>query len=175
MDVAEKAKINIRPATIKDADEMAKLFMRTWQISLSQYVPAGFLDQFQYQKQKEKYILRVADPQWIILVAKYQGKIVGMIGVTGNDSQPILYQKQIKSVYVDPDFQKQGVGRLLLEKLFSELQKQRIKNVMLWCMTSNQGACSFYEKHGGQRIENISPPEEYASMPHVIYAWEFRP
>jgi GNAT superfamily N-acetyltransferase len=108
----------------------------------------------------------------VLLVAESNGKILGMIGVKDNDSEPLSYQKQITAMYVDPDFQRQGIGTLLLKSAFAQLKNQGVGSAMLWCIKSNRPACSFYEKYGGKCIENIKPPEEYAAMPHVIYAWE---
>ena len=171
----KKINISIRKAVANDAEEMAQLFMRAWQISMKHFVPDGFVDQFQIEIQKEKYASRATDPQWTLLVAQYNDKIIGMIGAVNDNTERSFYQREIKSMYVDPDFQKQGIGKLLIEKLFLDLKKQQVQSAMLWCIKANQPACSFYEKHGGQKIENIPPPEEYSTMPHVIYAWKTLP
>jgi GNAT superfamily N-acetyltransferase len=166
--------IKIRLATVEDAEQIARLFMRAWHISLKDIVPDGFLDQFSHEKQKEKYIQRVADPEYILLVAELNGDIVGMIGAKDNHTESLSYQKEIRAMYVDPDFQRQNIGSLLLERMFLELKKSQPRNAMLWCIKANKTAGSFYEKHGGKRIEtNIKPPAEYSAIPHVIYGWEF--
>lgn len=166
--------VNIRPARVDDAEQIATLFMRAWHISLKDIVPDDFLDQFRHEKQKEKYKQRVADPEYMLLVAENNGDIVGMIGARDNQGQSLSYRKEIRALYVDPDFQKRGIGSLLLGRMFLELKKSQACNAMLWCIKANAAACSFYEKHDGKRIEtNINPPEEYSAMPHIIYAWEF--
>ena len=164
--------LNIRPAQPSDAEGMARISMRAWHITLKDIVPDGFLDQFEHEKQKAKYAQRAVDPAWLLFVAECQGKIVGMIGSQNNDSEPRFYEKQIKVMYVDPDFQNRGVGKALLANIFAELRQQGIERVMLWCITANKTACSFYERSGGRKIECVDPPEEYAAMPHVIYAWD---
>jgi GNAT superfamily N-acetyltransferase len=168
-----EVQLNIRPAFSSDAEGMASVSMRAWHISLKNIVPDGFLDQFEHEKQKMKYAERADDPSWQLLVAESRGKIAGMIGVRDNDSEPQAYEKQIKVMYVDPEFQRRGVGKALLAAVFAQLKEQGVRCVMAWCITANEIACAFYEKSGARRIEGIEPPEEYAAMPHVIYAWDF--
>ncbi len=103
------------------------------------------------------------------LVAEIKDKIIGMIAVKENDSEPTSFHKQIKSMYVNSDFQRRGIGTLLLDKVLKKLKDQEIKNTMLWCIKANSKTCRFYKKHGGKRIENIPPPEEYSVAPHAIY------
>jgi GNAT superfamily N-acetyltransferase len=163
--------VNVRRALASDADGMASVSMRAWHLNLKDIVPEGFLDQFVFEKQREKYAERALNSTWILLVAEFDGKI-GMIGAQSNDSEPLIYDKQIKVMYVDPDFQNQGIGKALLASLFAELKKQGVERAMLWCITANEVACSFYEKLGAKRIESIKPPAEYGAMPHVVYAWD---
>ena len=164
--------VTIRRACASDADGMANVSMRAWHLSLKDILPDGFLNQFEYEKQREKYAERSLDPAWILLVAECEGKIVGMIGAKDNDSEPLLYEKQIKVMYVDPDFQNRGIGKALLAAIFVEFKKQGFERAMLWCIAANKAACSFYQKHGAKRIEGIKPPEEYGAMAHVVYAWD---
>jgi GNAT superfamily N-acetyltransferase len=163
----------IRLARHDDGAAMAQLFMRVWHTNLKDHVPEGFLDQFKHETQREKYTSRAIDPNWLVLVAESNAKVVGMLGATNNDTAPLIYKKQIKAMYVDPDSQSKGIGTALLKSGFAELTGIGSFNTMLWCISSNQQACSFYEKHGGKRIEGIAAPTEYSIVPHLIYAWEF--
>ncbi len=165
--------VKIRPAESKDAQQMATLFMRCWQISLKDFTPPGFIDQFSPEVQKQKYLERLTDPRWTMFVVESDNRIIGMIAGKNNSAEPLAYEKEIRAMYVDPDFQKQGIGSLLFKELFSDFQKRQVRNAMLWCIKANYPACSFYEKHGGCKIENIKPRPEYSSMLHVIYTWEF--
>lgn len=97
-----------------------------------------------------------------------------MVGAKDNDAEPFQYQKQIKALYVDPDMRRQAIGSALLNAVFDTLKRRKVDNAMLWCIKSNEAACAFYEKHSGRRIENISPPEAYSAVPHLIYAWHWQ-
>src|SRR5262249_16639734 len=132
-----EVQLNVRPALSADAAGMASVSMRAWHISLRNVVPDGFLDQFDHEKQTIKYAERAVDPSWLLLVAESGGKIAGMIGVKDNDSEPQAYEKQIKVMYVDPEFQSRGVGKALLASVFALLRQQGVKCVMAWCIAAN--------------------------------------
>lgn len=161
----------IRTGTGEDGPQLARLSLAVW-TSLKSLVPEGFLERLNYEAQTEKYRQRASDPDWIFLVACVDDRIVGMIGAKDNDSEPANFEKQIKAMYVHPDCQRCGIGSKLLRRMITELSKRHVKNVMLWCISANTTAASFYEKHGGRRLENVKPPDEFSLMPHVVYAWD---
>src|ERR1700735_1248061 len=86
----------IRCAVAADAEQMAALFMRCWQINLKEFTPDGFIDQFSHEIQKQKYIQRARDPNWIIFVAESGDKIVGTITGRDNPVEPSSYQKEVR-------------------------------------------------------------------------------
>jgi GNAT superfamily N-acetyltransferase len=162
----------IRRASAGDGEAMANVSLRVWNISLKDIVSQNFLAKLQFEIQKEKYAGRATDADWLLLVAEVGGKIVGMIGAKDNDSEPLLYEKQIKAMYVDPAFQGQGIGAALFARIVKELKERNTRTLVLWCMLANTKALRFYEKLGGKKIEGIIPPEEYSGMAHVAYTWD---
>jgi GNAT superfamily N-acetyltransferase len=164
--------LKIRRVSIDDCEALGNLFMRVWRISLKALAPEGFLEQFKLDTQIRKYAQRAAASDWVLFLAECDDEIVGMISATDNFDEPKVYKKQIKSMYVDPDHQRTGVGSMLLNTMFEHLQDGKTENVMLWCIRNNVPASNFYQKFGGRKIENVEPPEAYAAMPHVIFAWD---
>jgi GNAT superfamily N-acetyltransferase len=148
--------------------------MRAWHISLKDLVPEGFLERFELETQIRKYAQRAVASDWDLFLAECDGKILGMISVTDNFDAPRKYKKQIKAIYVDPDHQGAGEGSALLNAMFEHLRVNSVENVMLWCIRHSIIASNFYLKFGGTKIENIELPEEFAAMPHVVFAWDFR-
>ncbi len=165
--------IKIRAATQEDGEQIAQLWMTVWQTNLKGYMPSGFLNQFSHEQQKEKYSQRAVDSEWILLVADIENAIVGMVGAKNSSLETPPYQKEIKAMYVTPSYQRKGIGTLLLDSIFAELKLQGVKSTVLWCIKSNTMAMSFYENRGGKKIENIVPPVEYSSVPHILYGWQF--
>ena len=53
---------------------------------------------------------------------------------------------QIRSIYVDPFFQRNGIGSLLIEHFENIARQRNFTEVCLWVMEHNQKARTFYEK-----------------------------
>ena len=77
-----------------------------------------------------------------------------------------LQGSYIDRLYIDPVFQRQGIGSALLH--FA--RKKHPAGLELSTHQQNRRACSFYEKHGFEAVKyGISPPPE--SVPDVEYHW----
>jgi len=90
--------------------------------------------------------------------------------VVERDQRPIAFMAMkdqfIDQLYVHPDHQKIGVGKVLLEYA----RKLSPKHVWLYTLQINTNARAFYEKNGfiAEKF-GISPPPE--SEPDVEYHW----
>ena len=72
----------------------------------------------------------------------------------------------IDRLYVDPAFQRRGVGTALLR----HARERCPDGLELYTHRQNRRACRFYEKHGFRAVRyGISPPPE--SVPDVEYHW----
>lgn len=73
---------------------------------------------------------------------------------------PVL---QLEELYVDPFFQKKGIGRLLMEDFLRKAEEQKAGSVFLWTLEKNIRARSFYESFGfretGERKIEPETPE----------------
>src|SRR5438067_13311493 len=97
----------------------------------------------------------------LFLVAESDGEIVGavMIGYDG-------HRGWINYLGVDPDHQRQGVGRALMEEAERLLRAEGCPKINLQIRTSNTGAIEFYRRIGfamddvvsmGKRLEHDRP------------------
>lgn len=72
----------------------------------------------------------------------------------------------IDRLYIDPEFQRQGVGTALLQWA----KEKHSTGLELRTHQQNRRACEFYEKLGFVAVKyGISPPPE--SVPDVVYHW----
>ncbi|MGZ9164199.1 MAG: GNAT family N-acetyltransferase [Anaerolineales bacterium] len=92
------------------------------------------------------------------------------VWVVGAGQQPVAFMAMnkdfIDQLYIDPGFQRQGIGQALLD-----FARQRSPDhVWLYTLQINIGARAFYEKNGFV-VEKfgISPPPE--NEPDVEYHW----
>lgn len=75
-----------------------------------------------------------------------RGKLVGVIG-----SQPVKDLTLIRHAYVLPDYQKKGIGTILLNHM-KQLTKTKYLLVGTWADAS--WAIGFYQKHGFRLVPN---------------------
>ena len=58
----------------------------------------------------------------------------------------------ILNIGIDPDLQRQGYGRGLLNHLIEELRKRNIREIFLEVRVGNKSAIQFYKKQGFKEI-----------------------
>ena len=78
------------------------------------------------------------------IVAEKHYKIIGFL--VGLKIQP--YVARIPMLAVSKDYQRQGIGTLLLNQFIEEMVSQNITQILLEVRTDNDKAINFYKKHG---------------------------
>ena len=80
-----------------------------------------------------------------IFVKETDGKAVGFLG---------LVEEAIEGLFVKEQFQKQGIGEALIQRV-----KDEKKILTLTVYENNQGALLFYERQGFRRVRSQIDPE----------------
>lgn len=134
--------IQISRLQTSDLDTLRQLFLTVRQASFT-WLPADsfLLSDFDMQTEGETI--------WVARMV--QGHLAGFISVWMPDSF-------IHHLFIHPEFQRQGVGTLLLEGLpqWGHIRYQ------LKCLTQNEGALAFYRKNGFTRVgSGVSESGDY--------------
>ena len=79
----------------------------------------------------------------LFFVGSVSGRIVAT-AIAGYDG----HRGWVYYLAVDPDYQRQHIGRRMMEKVESELQKRGCPKINLQVRTSNQAVISFYQRLG---------------------------
>ena len=92
----------------------------------------------------------LGNPQFLVLVAKAEGKIIG--GLTAYILPSYQTRKSSIFIYdlgVATNFQRQGIGKKLLYSLLDYAKKHRIQDVFVDTeLEDNEDALAFYQKTG---------------------------
>lgn len=92
------------------------------------------------------------------------GIVKGMMNRGKSPDKDYRNSFQIFEFYIEPFFQKCGIGSTMLESLQNEALVQNYEYVLLWVLEKNQHARGFYERYGfchdGCR-KNEAGTEEY--------------
>ena len=93
----------------------------------------------------------------LFIISAYENdKLVAMGRIVG-DGAVICY---VQDLIVVPDYQGNGVGSMILERLIRFVETMRIENgEMMLCLMCAKGRESFYEKHGflARPTESLGP------------------
>lgn len=92
---------------------------------------------------KEDFTSSIDHPQNMYLVVDNGGKIAGYCGLWS-----VLDEGQITNVAVDPAFQNQGIGSLLIGELLRKGRERGLTAFTLEVRESNKYAIQLYKKYG---------------------------
>jgi GNAT superfamily N-acetyltransferase len=169
--------IRIRRATVEDAEDIARVHVETWQSTYAGIVPDGYLVGLSQQKQTRLWrdlLSRETSGETVLLVEHLEADgRTGVIGFGSGGSArdgSLLYDGEIYTLYVLPDWQGQGIGQRLLATLFRTLYDRGMEDALLWVLAGNPTRF-FYEHMGGLRIAEREEALGGTAVPAVAYGW----
>ena len=94
-----------------------------------------------------------------MLVAEWNGKVVGMVGlIHGESHKPGVAELQRMSV--SPACRKMGIARKLLDELLSYAREKRFEKLVLTTTSEQTPAIQLYKKYGFKLITSIPYPQK---------------
>ncbi|AOJ90886.1 GCN5 family acetyltransferase [Burkholderia sp. MSMB0856] len=166
--------ISIRSANLDDAQAIADFHVKVWRHTYRDLAPAhahAVLDE-QYRGGKWREKLASNERDQLVLVAQTDGTIVG-IGAAGAPSEPIFGGRgEIKFLYVDPDFKRRGIGRMLLAQLAAHLQALRYPGAALSVVKGNAAAIAFYEALNGRFAGEYVDAGPIWRSRNIVMVWD---
>jgi len=143
--------LEIRKATIDDADALAQAHIRSWRASHAGYVPAKAVAEFCANRPR-RWQVNLSREDSTTRAVLLEGKIVGhfSFGPCRDDSLDDSYC-HLYSIYIDPDFQRRGVGRRLMAYAEAQAREQGKAAMVLKVFEKNEASRRFYEACGYRR------------------------
>ncbi|WP_213989980.1 GNAT family N-acetyltransferase [Sodalis sp. dw_96] len=130
----------IRSIALKDKDKWKQLWRRY--LSFYSTIRDDALYDYTFQR-----LVDDSHPAMFAFVAESQGQIVGLVNCIVHESgwcqEPVVY---LQDLYVDESMRGKGIGRLLIEKVYSHADKTGKAGVYWMTQTNNQTAMALYDK-----------------------------
>ena len=162
----------LRHARAADAAAIAEIYVETWQTSYAGMVPDHVLIKMSPKCITPSWQRSIVLGHDIILVALDETKSVIGFGSAGRNRDLVSpFDCEIYTLYVRPDFQNLGAGRLLLQGLFKAIYKRGFKNCELWVLADNPSRF-FYAAVGGTLCGEKTERLWSANMRQLAYGWE---
>jgi GNAT superfamily N-acetyltransferase len=131
----------IRPALPHEYDEIARIWMESW-VSTGLAEASNFL-----LANLRARVRKEIDDGWSLFVADDNGNFAAMLALH-------LPDKYLDQLFVAPEYQGKGIGRLLLAFTRQQLPDE----IWLRCVRENEKAWRWYEREGFvYEKEEVSP------------------
>ena len=145
----------IREAMESDVEQAAGLLVRFYTFN-EEFDPAWSAVE---SVEKAQEILRASlgDPSTIVLVAEFEGRIVGLARAFLVE-EPMLANAPIgvlKELYVIPEMRRRGIATRLVEEMGEALRSKGAKALAAEFPARNMVAESFYEKLGFRPFKSV--------------------
>ncbi len=145
--------VEIRPAVVEDAAQIAEVHVRSWQGAYRGLIPQDYLDGLDPARWAEWRTRKIRQVDWArggCLVAAAATGLVGFadFGPTRDADQDSALIGEVMAIYVAPDAWGAGCGRELMTTALGHLAHAGYRQVTLWVLDTNARARRFYELAG---------------------------
>jgi len=117
------------------------------------------------------YVFKIRNKYQEFWIASYNGKIIGEIHIFWRDKDRKKVYKNIRAYIstfrIYPDFQRKGIGTLLMKRIFSRLKQRRYKEVTIGAYVKDKEIQKLYNKLGfNEQIKkdldtSTKPPQKF--------------
>ena len=141
------------PADINDVQSLQDLNDEVF-VDNSKYDSDLKLDWAQSEVGKKYFTGVVENPENICLIARDDEKPVGYIAAEPKDFDYRLSKCiEINNMGVSPKYRSKGVGSELIRRVVEKAKERGYKRIYVTSYWKNDGAVSFYEKNGFEKID----------------------
>lgn len=134
--------MSVRAAGVEDAEAIASVHTRTWQVGYRGILPDEFLDAMDWRQRVEGWRRNIENGTVFVANSGFvadSGPVVGFIAMGPARVVPDTYE--LYAIYVRPESWGSGAA----DELISLLPSQ---TAVLWVLADNPRARRFYERHG---------------------------
>ena len=174
--------MKVRAAVPDDAPAMGRVMVEAWLTAHHGQMPDAA-----WSKRVDEWTPTVSAQAWartfaerargqdrrdVLLVAEDDAdNLIALVFGTEADDDTSGSVADIGALYVLPDRQGQGIGRLLLMEVGNELASLGFTTLHIGVLTANLPARGFYEAMGGHEIGPSTFDEEGYLLPGTVYEW----
>ena len=146
--------VQIRQARVKDAPALAEVYAEA---------PRG-------SEVLAVRVLALAERR-PLLVLDFSGEATGYVTYGRCRLGRTPFQGEIFELYLHPIYQGLGLGERLFDSARKRLADLRLKGLVAWALTDNEGACAFYLSLGGKPVAEGAERFGEVSLRKVAFAW----
>jgi ribosomal protein S18 acetylase RimI-like enzyme len=164
----------VRTARPEDAADLARIYIESWHDTYAGIVPHALLAAMSLKGHTGRWLTTIKGAernQGVVLVAEDPNcGIIGLCSLGAARDKSVGFEGEVYTLYVDPSFLGQGVGRALLAGAFQTLKDRKLRSCIIWAHAKNN-ACFFYEAMGGRRVATRTTRLMGELTPEIGFGW----
>jgi GNAT superfamily N-acetyltransferase len=151
----------LRDAESADANAVARVHVRSWQVAYRGLLPDAYLDGLRPEDRARCYTFGSADPSSPrTIVAAENGAILGFATVAPARDADALGLGELAALYVDPDAWGRRCGTALAAAARARMVALGFSEALLWVLVGNARAQRIYQidgwrPDGARRTETV--------------------
>ncbi|WP_368914616.1 N-acetyltransferase family protein [Exiguobacterium acetylicum] len=138
--------MRIREARLEDALAIARVHIDAWRETYQGIIPDSYLAQLSYEKRTKQWEQTLVDQR--VYVVELEDEVVGF--AQGGPNRRDAREGELYAIYVLRASQGQGLGKALFQRIIEDLAEYEAMQVSV---LRDNPACQFYERFGGQLLE----------------------
>ena len=169
MMLGSPAKVAIRSLRASDATALADVFSASWRLAYEGMIPTPHLEMI-VNRRTESWWLSAARSKERTIVLEFEGKVAGYASY-GRARTRGLAQGEIYELYLGPIYQGIGLGEHLFEACRHQLDRSKIKGLLVWALADNTQAVHFYWRRGGRPIASAEETLGGRKLEKIAFTW----
>src|SRR5579864_4941619 len=136
--------MRIREAELRDAAAMARVSVDSYRAAHREQIPEASLMQFTYEESERNWARAIRElseaderQEYIYVAENDTGELIGVAMGGPERSHHPLYTGEIYFLYLLPEYQRQGIGRLLTISVVKRLVKQGMHSLLIRVLEVN--------------------------------------
>lgn len=166
--------LDIRPATLNDAEAIASVQIDSWRETYTGIVEESYLDEMSLEQNRERWVRilerAVETPTRVTLVASVDDRVIGFAsgGPALGDDPPA--DADLYAIYMVAAYHGHGFGRELFEEFCRSISRSGFRSLRVWVLKENRSG-GFYRAMGGVDGEETTITIGSADYIASSYLW----
>lgn len=152
----------VRPLKEKDIEIVCRIVNENWKNVYAEYINPLLLNMDGCAERMNRLKLDFATHRLSEFVWEEKKQVLAMLSIGDTADTDITGAFEIWRIYVDAPFQKNGIGKRLLNFAEQQARQQDYKKIVIWAFKDNSHAVSFYQRQG-----YCIDKEEYLGEPYL--------
>ncbi len=163
--------IGIRRAETEDAGGIADVHDDAWRHAYLGIIPGKDLERM-IARRGPLWWHRALKRNTAVLVLEVGGRVAGYATLGPNRMRMLPQAGEIYELYLSPEHQGLGFGRLLFEAARAELRRYGLASFSVRVLVDNGSAVAFYERMGGRVVAETGERIGETTLPLTIFGFE---